>query len=47
LSTAKIRITAFSTLGIVLLLIQTLLFLAVSGGMALVDGGGLILRHDR
>jgi hypothetical protein len=47
LSTAKIRITAFSTLGTVLLLTQTLLVLAVSGGMALVDGGGLILRHDR
>ncbi|NQW40168.1 MAG: hypothetical protein HQ469_13470 [Cyanobacteria bacterium] len=29
---AKIRITAFSTLGLFLLLLQTLVFLAVSGG---------------
>ncbi|MEA5424867.1 hypothetical protein [Synechococcus sp. CCY9202] len=47
MSTAKIRITAISTLGIVLLLIQRQLFLAVSVGMALVGSGGLILRHDR
>ncbi len=36
---AKIRITAFSALGIVLLLLQTLVFLAVSGGVVLATGG--------
>ena len=30
---AKIRITAFSALGLFLLLLQTLVFLAVSGGV--------------
>ncbi|MCT0225033.1 hypothetical protein KQ310_07700 [Synechococcus sp. CS-1328] len=46
-STAWIRITAFSLLGRFLLLLQTLLFLVVSGGMALVAGGALVFRHDR
>ena len=36
---AKIRITAFSALGFLLLTLQTLLFLAISGGLALVAGG--------
>lgn len=35
---AKIRITAFSALGIFLLLIQTLLFLAAAGALGLVGG---------
>jgi hypothetical protein len=36
---AKIRITAFSALGTVLLLLQTLVFLAISGGLVLAAGG--------
>lgn len=36
---AKIRIAAFSALGITLLLLQTLAFLAISGGLVLVAGG--------
>jgi hypothetical protein len=44
---AKIRITFFSTLGIFLLLLQTLLFLAASGavGLAAVTGLGWALRR--
>jgi hypothetical protein len=46
---AKIRITAFSALGIVLLLLlQTLAFLAVSGGLVLAAGGAvLVMRQQR
>jgi len=40
---AKIRITAFSALGLVLLLLQTLLFLALSGGLVLAAGGAAAL----
>jgi hypothetical protein len=40
---AKIRITAFSALGIVLLLLQTLVFLAVSGGVVLATGGAVFV----
>lgn len=36
---AKIRITAFSVLGTFLLLLQTLAFLAASGGLAVVAAG--------
>lgn len=36
---AKIRITAFSALGSLLLLLQTLVFLALSGGLALLSAG--------
>ncbi len=36
---AKIRITAFSALGFVLLMLQTLLFLALSGGLVLAAAG--------
>ncbi|MFM9047997.1 MAG: hypothetical protein ACKOPT_17535 [Cyanobium sp.] len=36
---AKVRITAFSALGFFLLLLQTLVFLAVSGGLVLAAGG--------
>jgi hypothetical protein len=35
----KIRITAFSALGFVLLMLQTLLFLALSGGLVLAAAG--------
>ena len=35
---AKIRITAFSTLGFFLLMLQILVFLAVSSGVVLVAG---------
>jgi hypothetical protein len=45
---AKIRITAFSALGIVLLLLQTLAFLAVSGGLVLAAGGvALVVSQQR
>jgi hypothetical protein len=40
---AKIRIAAFSALGFALLLLQTLLFLALSGGPALAAGGAAVL----
>ena len=39
---AKVRITAFSALGFALLLLQTLVFLAVSGGLALAAGGAAL-----
>jgi len=39
---AKIRITAFSALGFFLLLLQTLVFLAVSGGLVLAAGGAAL-----
>ena len=39
---AKVRITAFSALGIFLLMLQTLVFLAVSGGIVLAAGGAVL-----
>ena len=36
---AKVRITAFSALGAFLLLLQTLVFLAISSGLVLAAGG--------
>jgi hypothetical protein len=39
---ARIRIAAFSALGIFLLLLQTLLFLAVSGGLSLLAGAAVL-----
>jgi hypothetical protein len=39
---AKIRIAAFSTLGIVLLLLQTMVFLTISGGLVLAAGGAAL-----
>jgi hypothetical protein len=39
---AKVRITAFSTLGIVLLVLQTLVFLAVGGGLVLAAGAAAL-----
>ena len=40
---AKIRITAFSALGLLLLLLQTLVFLAIGGGLALAAGGAAVV----
>ena len=42
---AKIRITAFSALGGVLLLLQTLAFLAVGGGLAV--GAAFVAAQQR
>lgn len=39
---AKVRIAAFSALGFLLLILQTLLFLALSGGLVLVAGGAAL-----
>ena len=39
---AKVRITAFSALGFFLLMLQTLVFLAVSGGIVLAAGGAAL-----
>ena len=44
---AKIRITAFSALGIALLLLQTLAFLAVSGGLVLAAGGAALMARQQ
>lgn len=44
---AKIRITAFSALGILLLLLQTLVFLAISGGLVLAAGGAAIYSTQK
>ncbi len=40
---ARIRIAAFSALGFLLLLLQTLVFLAVSGGLVLAAGGAALV----
>ncbi len=39
---AKIRITAFSALGLFLLLLQTLVFLALGGGLVVAAGGAAL-----
>ena len=39
---AKVRITAFSALGFFLLMLQTLVFLAVSAGILLAAGGAAL-----
>ncbi len=44
---AKIRITAFSALGLLLLTLQTVLFLALSGGLALVVGGAALYASQQ
>lgn len=44
---AKIRITAFSALGIFLLLLQTLVFLVVSGGLVLAAGGAAFVASQQ
>ncbi|MEB3354089.1 MAG: hypothetical protein VKM34_07620 [Cyanobacteriota bacterium] len=43
----KIRITAFSALGFALLLLQTLAFLAVSGGLVLAVGGAALMGRQQ
>jgi hypothetical protein len=40
---ARIRIAAFSALGVLLLLLQTLVFLAVSGGLVLAAAGAALV----
>jgi len=44
---AKIRITAFSALGGLLLLLQTLAFLAVSGGLAVAAAGAAVVASQQ
>ena len=44
---AKIRITAFSALGFFLLILQTLVFLAISGGLVLAAGGAAVYTTQR
>jgi hypothetical protein len=44
---AKIRITAFSALGFFLLLLQTLVFLALSGGLVVAAGGAALLAMQQ
>lgn len=45
---ARLRITAFSALGVFLLMLQTLIFLAVSGGIVLAAGAaGLMAAKQR
>ena len=44
---AKVRITAFSALGFFLLMLQTLVFLAVSGGLVLAAGGAALYAAQR
>jgi D-alanyl-lipoteichoic acid acyltransferase DltB (MBOAT superfamily) len=39
---AKVRITAFSAIGFFLLMLQTLVFLAVSGGIVVAAGGAAL-----
>ena len=42
---AKLRITAFSALGFLLLLLQTLLFLAAAGTLGLLAGGAALYAN--
>ena len=44
---ARVQIAAGSALGIFLLLLQTLAFLAVGGGLALVTGGAAIIASQQ
>ena len=44
---AKMRLTAFSALGFLLLTLQTLLFLAVGGGLALLAGGAVVYARQQ
>ena len=41
------RITAFSALGTLLLLLQTLVFLALSGGLTLVAAGAAVYANQQ
>ena len=44
---AKIRITAFSALGTLILLLQTLVFLGLSGGLTLVAAGAAVYANQQ
>ena len=44
---AKVRITAFSALGFFLLMLQTLVFLAVSGGIVLAASGAALVAAQQ
>lgn len=44
---ARVQIAVGSALGIVLLLLQTLVFLAISGGLVLAAGGGAVYATQR
>jgi hypothetical protein len=44
---ARIQILAGSTLGIFLLLLQTLVFLSISGGLLLAAGGAVLVATQR
>jgi hypothetical protein len=44
---AKIRIAAFSALGFFLLIVQTVVFLAISGGLVLAAGGAAIYSTQK
>ena len=44
---AKVRIAAFSALGFFLLMLQTLVFLAVSGGIVLAAGGAALVAAQQ
>jgi hypothetical protein len=44
---ARIQIVAGSAIGIVLLLLQTLVFLAISGGLGLAAGGAAVVATQR
>ena len=44
---ARVQIVAGSAIGIVLLLLQTLLFLAISGGLVLAASGALYATQQR
>ena len=44
---ARIQIAAGSAIGIVLLLLQTLVFLAISGGLVLAAGGAAVYATQR
>ncbi|MCP9928598.1 hypothetical protein [Cyanobium sp. CH-040] len=44
---ARVQIKAASALGIVLLLLQTLVFLAVSGGLVLAAGGAALFAAQQ
>ena len=48
LTKAKVRIAAFSALGVLLLTLQTLVLLAISGGLGLaVTGGALFVAKQQ
>jgi hypothetical protein len=44
---ARVQIVAGSAIGIVFLLLQTLVFLAVSGGLVLVAGGAALVATQQ